>query len=652
MRRNGPPLALLALLGLLVLGGILFVYSEMSGRGQPFSAPVAGPPRDPPPSPELPDPPSVEEPPPAPPPPPPVEPPQPGPPAEPPPAPPSDAPPAAVRTFAELTLELAPPGDDLQAPIDVTVGDGAGYAIEGALVVFRSGASILYRERADASGRARFVPGAGEAGPFRVDAIAKGYLVEHSPAVAPGATVALTLKARPAVEGVVRAPAPGEALVTLYLNDRVHAQRAREDGSFFFADLDEGEAQVIADVPAYGSDSERFYLEAGFRRHVRLNVRPQNRALIRGEIRFWPGRGDAWINGVPVAVRATGTFEFDRAVLGGNEILLDAPGKAPLRERFDVGGRTKGEYGFAMRDGETIRGRVRGGRTNLPVPGALVRVGVDFRDPANTRVPLFPVDRIAVARTDEEGRFVVERLDDRLTYLVSIVAEGYGQFLGSTNPGRGLFQALLPEGPFVYGKLRGLGGVPKDAVVTALRIADRDDGRRFNVPSWDGARSTRDREGLYGLSGLVPGTYLVQVHAAGYGALETMLELGHGERFRLDLRLRRGADAGQEEVELLQRLPPAVDTAPEDLPPDATLLHVDARSAPGAVQPDGVRVRFFFGDREFIAPMEIDLLEFPLRGLPEGDYRAILVHPSFDRPRIRDRVPVRRGQPFELVFAP
>ncbi|MHC4547989.1 MAG: hypothetical protein ACYTEZ_04360 [Planctomycetota bacterium] len=564
-------------------------------------------------------------------------------------APPEDE--AAAET-AELTLELVEPAAEEDRSLSVTVRDRPGEPISGALVVFREGSLLLYRERTDHAGAAVFRPYPGERGPFRVDAIAHGYLPGTAEAVAAGADTELVLVARPVVEGEVRAPAIGHGLVRLWLDDREYTTGIRPDGTFRFEELDPGRATVQAEVLPYGAASESFFLEAGTSRFVRLRVRAGSKVHVYGRIGFWPGEGQASINGAPVAVSPTGIYQFEKAVVGVNEILLIAPGKAPLRERFTVRSQAKSNYNFSLRKGKRIRGRVRNARTNRPVADAEVRLGFDRGDPRNTRVPRFPIERVPVVRTGPDGRFETDHVDDRLIYLVSVVAPGYGQYVGEVVPGGGSVRIALPEGPFLYGRLRGLGGLPRGAVVTARPIdPDYSPSRLFNVEAWDHARGERDRRGYYGLSGLLPGAYLVRVDAPDFGSVETVVAFDGSRRLRLDLRLRRGAQAADDEAELLSRLPPVAAAAGEGPAPEgATLLTIDARRAAHEKPFPGVRILFFEEDQEFAPPLEFFEEEFDVIGLPEATYRAVLTHPSLKRPLVRDRILLRRGQPVTLEF--
>jgi hypothetical protein len=554
---------------------------------------------------------------------------------------------------AELTLELLRPPDREEQTIEITVRDQTGAPVVDALVVFRSGAVLLFRQRTDVTGLATFEPYEDEKGPFRVDAIAHGYAPATADAVAAGEKKELTLAARPVVEGEVRAPSRGHGLVRLWQGENEHVTKIGSDGSFRFDDLDPGHTVVQAEVMPYGATSTEFYLAAGKSRYVKLRIRTRGLAHIYGKINFWPGAGGARINGAPVSVSPTGTYQFDKAVVGLNEIFVDAPGRAFMRERFHVKALAKSNYNFRLRRGGKLRGRVVDGETNRPVRGAVVRLGFDKGDPRNDRALRFPIDRVPVAETDVDGIFEVDRLDLRLVYLLSIVAAGHGQFVGDAVPGIGRGRYKLPPGPFVYGRLRGLGGLPHGAVVTATPIdPSYSRSRVFNVDAWDQARGERNRKGFYGLSGLLPGSYLVRVDAPNFGSIETVLDLHGEERLRLDLRLRRGefAEDERDEVELLSRLPPVVAAEGEGpLPEATTVLEVDARR-PQAKPFPGVRIRFFEGDTEFAAPVEYFEEEFDLVGLPEATYRAVLTHPTLEKPAVFEPIVLRRGEPFAIEF--
>ena len=577
--------------------------------------------------------------------------------------PPAPTPPAApeepdgeeeeTAESAELTLELLQPAERPDRAVEVTVRDQAGEPVAGALVVFHEGVALLFRQRTDVTGRATFEPYEDERGPFRVGAVAHGYSAATAEAVAAGAETVLTLAARPVVEGEVAAPSRGHGLVRLLQGEQERVTKIRADGSFRFDELDPGHTIVQAEVMPYGAASEEFHLAAGASRYVKLRIRPRGLAPIFGSVSRWPGKGSVWINGARVPVSPTGTYRFDKAVVGLNEIVADAPGRALMRERFHVKALAKSIYNFSLHRDGRIRGRVVNAQTNRPVGGAVVRIGFDRGDPRNERALRFPIERVPLVKTDGDGLFEIDRLDLRLIYLLSIVAEGHGQFVGEAVPSGGRGRYALPAGPFVYGRLRGLGGLPKGAVVTATPIdPSYSPSRTFNVEAWDHARGERNRKGLYGLSGLLPGSYLVRVDAPDFGSVETVLDLHGQERLRLDLRLRRGefAEDEREEVELLSRLPPVVAAEGEGpVPAATTLLAVDTRR-PQAKPFAGVRIRFFEGDQEFTAPVEYFEEEFDLVGLPEATYRAVLTHSTLSKPMVVEPIVLRRGEPFVLEF--
>lgn len=556
--------------------------------------------------------------------------------------------PKEIEGAADLVLELMPPADPVDRTVHVRVMDTAGNPVGRALVVVREGTEILFRARSDGAGLAEFPPYAEEEGPFRIDAIAHGFVTGHAPAVAAGADVDLVLEYRPIVEGKVRGAEGRKGVVRLFQGPEERSAALAPDGTFVFEDLDPGETVVQAEVDVYGVDTESFFLEGGTRRYVSLRIKSNNAATIQGTVEGWPGSGTMTINGLPVAVRPSGNYTFPHAIIGLNEVLIDAPGKALLRERFTVKTLQMSYYPFSLKREGTIRGRARKMFSNEPVPGAEVRVGFDRGDPANDRVPLFPIDRVPVVTTDRDGRFEIERLDKRLTYLVSIVAPGYGQYFGSALPDGGHLTVKMPEGPFVFGRLRGAGGTPAEAVVSATPLEGLPIGRLFNKPGWNHVRSERDRQGFYGLSGLLPGPYLVRVDAPGFGSVETVMDLHEGERIRLDLRVRRGIEVDRDEEALLRRLPP-VEFDGEGAPGDsATLLKIDARRPAHEQQFPGLRVRFFDGEKEFAPPMDFDDPQIDLLGLPEATYRAILTHPALARPVVRDNIVIRRGSPVEV----
>ncbi len=562
-------------------------------------------------------------------------------------APPAEGSEKEIEGAADLVLELMPPPDPEDRTVHVRVIDTAGNPVTRALVVVREGTAILFRVRTDGAGNAAFPPYAEEQGPFRVDAIAHGFVTGHAPSVAAGADTELVLEYRPVVEGKVRGAEGKRGVVRLFQGAEERSVPLAADGTFLFEDLDEGSTVVQAEVDVYGVDTESFYLEGGTRRYVSLRVKTNNAATIQGTVEGWPGSGEMRINGLKVGVRSSGNYTFEHAVVGLNEVVLDAPGKALVRERFTVRTLQMSFYPFRIHPEGTIRGRVRKMFTSEGVRGAEVRVGFDRGNPRNERVPLFPIERVPVITTDDDGRFEITRLDKRLIYLVSVVAQGFGQFLGEAVPDGGHLTVRMPEGPFVFGRLRGQGGTPDEAVVTAMPLEGMPTGRLFNKLEWDRARGERGRDGFYGLSGLLPGPYLLRVDAPGFGSIETVLDLHEGERIRLDLRVRRGIEVDRDEEALLRRLPP-VEMEEGASGEGATLLKIDARRPAHEQQFEGLRVRFFDKDQEYAPPMEFNDAQIDLLGLPEATYRAILSHPSLVRPIVRDNIVLRRGSPVEV----
>jgi len=562
--------------------------------------------------------------------------------------PPAEEPEKDTEGVADLVLELMPPADPEDRTVHVRVVDTGGVPVAHALVVVREGTAILFRVRTDAAGNAAFPPYAEEKGPFRVDAIAHGFVTGQAPSVAAGADTEIVLEYRPVVEGKVRGAEGKRGIVRLFQGAEEREIALAADGSFLFEELDAGETVVQAEVDVYGVDTESFFLEAGTRRYVSLRVKTNNAATIQGTVDGWPGSGEMRINGLPVGVRPSGGYTFEHAIVGLNEVVIDAPGKALLRERFTVRTLQMSFYPFRVKPEGTIRGRVRKMLTSEAVAGAEVRIGFDRGNPRNERVPLFPIERVPVITTDRDGRFEITRLDRQLIYLVSIVAPGFGQFLGEVVPDGGHLTVKMPEGPFVFGRLRGLGGDPDEAVVTAVPLEGMPTGRLFNKVEWDRARTERDRKGFYGLSGLLPGPYLLRVDAPGFGSIETVVDLHEGERIRLDLRVRRGIEVDRDEEALLRRLPPVEPESEGASGADVTFLKIDARRPAHEPQFTGLRVRFFDKDMEFAPPMEFDDAEIDLVGLPEATYRAILSHPTLVRPIVRDNIVLRRREPVEV----
>ncbi len=558
--------------------------------------------------------------------------------------------------IAQLTIEMVRPAEEGERDIAVRVVDGSGAPVDDVLVAFREGPFLVFRARTGPEGRVLFEPYPTERGPFRIDAVAHGYDTASSTAVMPGAETELVLNARAAITGRVRAPAQGQGLVRLYTAHGQVETKIESDGSFVFEDLDEGHMTVEAVVRPYGTKQIEFFLPAGVTRDVVLRVRNTKRIPIRGNVRFWPreGRGKMTINGIDVPVTATGNFTFKEAVEGLNEVFIDAPERALYRERFNVRATAKSTaIRFRLLAESKIFGHVSESRRRNRVEGAEVRVGIDTLDRRNEAGVPFPIEAVPVVKTDRDGKYAIRRLDGRFVYQVAVLKQGYGLYYHNAIPSTSTtLNPVLPQGPFLFGKLRGYGGVPRDARVTALPLESTSERLRFNVADWNISKSGRDRKGFFGLSGLLPGSYLVKVDAPGFGSLETVIDLRDGERARVDLRLRRKGDlAADEDAELLERLPPVIaSTGEEDLPApaDATILRIQAAAKEGQVAFGGIRILFFEDEAEFAPPMEFFEDSFEIVGLPEADYRAVLTHPSLKKPLVKDSIKLRRAAPIEI----
>ncbi|MDH3591638.1 MAG: hypothetical protein OER88_07160 [Planctomycetota bacterium] len=558
--------------------------------------------------------------------------------------------------LAQLTIELLTPAEESDRDITVRVIDREGVPIDDVLVVFRDGPTLMFRQRSSNDGNVVFSPYATERGPFRIDAVAHGYEPATAPEVKPGATTELTLVPRASIYGVVRAPSKGQGLVRLFTEYGQRELKLDADGGFRFDDLDEGYVTVEADVPPYGTKQESFYLRAGSVQRVLLRVREKSRIPIRGKIRMWPRgvSGKMWINGIAVPVLASGSYTFKEAVEGLNEVLIDVKERALFRERFTVKAQQKSNaYNFRLNPEAKLRGTVSDAKRRKRIAGAEVRIGIDLADRRNEAGKYFPVDRIPVVKTDSNGVYEIGRLDGRLLYKVAVVKQGFGLFYGEAVPSPGTtLHPVLPEGPFLFGRLRGLGGVPKNAVVTARPLEAQPERLRFNVADWNIAKSGRDHKGFYGLSGLLPGSYLIRVDAPDYGAMETVMDFGIDQRRRIDLRLRRNRDLEDDDADLLERLPPVIQAPDETLPPpsDATILRIDADRGEDKEPFPGVRIVFYEEELEFAPPMEFFEDSFEIVGMPEADYRAVLTHPALKKPIVKERIRVRRGEVAEIAL--
>ncbi|MEE8106944.1 MAG: carboxypeptidase-like regulatory domain-containing protein [Planctomycetota bacterium] len=549
---------------------------------------------------------------------------------------------------AILVLELLRPAEQEERTVTVRVEDVDGVALPGALVVFRRGPAILYRERTNRGGVTEFAPYADEKGPFRVDVLAEGYVTQTASKVAEGVETVIVLRGRPAITGEVRAQSTKDGVVKLFMNGEEVVQKLGADGRFEFYDLDEGEAVVQAEVQPYGVDSLVVQLNAGETRHVKLRIRSQKSVKLKGRFTGWPGSGEFRINGLHVHVGRTGRWSFDKGVYGMHEFVVDAPGKALFKKRILLRKGIRPNLNFKLLRESRIRGTVREAGHGKPIAGAEIRCGVNFGNPRNYQVKEFPIERVPVVRSDRDGRFEIGRLDNRLLFELSARAQGYGGALITAIPSVGRqVRVELPPGPYLYGRLRGRGGVPRDALVEARPLEEHNPALKFNLGDWRVSRGRRDHNGWFGLSGLMPGSYLVTVTSAEFGTLETVVDFVENDRRRLDIRLRRRSQE-DDDAELLQRLPPVFEE--EELPPEQiTHLLVDANRAPHKEPFRVVRVQFFLEEQEIAPTLEFDDKLIDLTGLPEGQWRAVLTHPTLKKPIVSGDFTLERGRTTEIV---
>jgi hypothetical protein len=549
---------------------------------------------------------------------------------------------------ARVMLELLAPVEQKDRTIAVKAVDAEQTPVEGALVVIRSAASVVYRERTNAAGLMEYTPFVDERAPFRVDAVAHGYAPGVLKNVADGAGVTVVLNSRPMVSGVVKAPTFEGGVIRVFQDGQEREERIQANGTFAVYDLDVGETIVQAEVLPYGSDSERVYLSGGESRYFKFRIKAGKSVTISGSIRPWNGKGALWINGISVPVSRRGAWTFKKAVWGINKYFVDAPGRALLASRFELKEGLKPDLNFKLLPDAKIKGWVRDARTRRPIANAQIRVGVDFGNPRNDNAPDFPIHRIPVVHTDREGHFEVSRLDVRLMYLVYAVSPGYGARPETIvpTPGTGTNIYLNPE-PFLYGKIRTLTPIPRDAVVTVRPLEEPNPKERFNVPDHRVVQSGRDRKGYYHLSGLLADTYVVTIDSADYATQETVLHVSGSER--LDFRLRR---RGEEtlDIELLTRLPPVFHDEGDMPAAEVTRLVVDARRPEDQPPFRVVRVEFYFENEEISSPLEFNEAKFDLVGLHEGKWRAILTHPMLKKPIVSDSVELREGEKTDVVL--
>lgn len=221
-----------------------------------------------------------------------------------------------------------------------------------------------------------------------------------------------------------------------------------------------------------------------------------------------------------------GAFRFPRLAPGTYHLAAEAAGHAPaFLESLSV--LAAGREGLELRlEAESrIAGTVRDGR-GQPLAGASVTAWI--RDPR-------PVEtgHTAGARTDREGRFVLERLRET-AYDVQATAPGHARAVAEgvrAGPaGReGRAELVLDAAGTLVGRVvdRDRGGPVAGAMVDAW------------LEGWGEAAAT-DAEGRFRIETVPPGMVTVQAWAQGYAELRRGVEVAAGRETAVELALGAG----------------------------------------------------------------------------------------------------------------
>ena len=231
---------------------------------------------------------------------------------------------------------------------------------------------------------------------------------------------------------------------------------------------------------------------------------------------------------------ADGVAELRLPADAAYRVTVERAGFAPLRRDLNLSFGSSPE--LVLEPGVVLTGRVLDERGE-PVPGAEIlrsSVLVDRYDSMEHGPPTL------VARSDEQGRFTVDRLAPGPWRLAARTHERPERaVVGSTPPGdRGQVELVLPVGAEARGRIVGL---PADAgavrVVATPATPRASFGRRVVPRSWKGERAGEvARDGTFALSGLERGARYLVVGVRADGSPCTEVRAVASDDARADLR--------------------------------------------------------------------------------------------------------------------
>lgn len=276
------------------------------------------------------------------------------------------------------------------------------------------------------------------------------------------------------------------------LGPEVRSARTDSDGRFELLHLREGELQVFAQKEGYraglpltahtGDRSVKIVLAAA--RRIRGRVLDDKGAPIP---RFSVGSEDV----------ADPTGAFDLPVPGRSDsrtqVSVRAPGFAPLRVDVTLSEDVTDLGELRLDAGRSVEGRVVDARSGAPVAGALISAGATegwFR----ARVSSSPTT------SDADGRFTLQHLSAD-PQSITATRSGYAERTLSLEELESSGTLTLNPEASLHGKVFDTNGAPARAFIVASRTGGR-----------AGGAQTKE-DGSFELTGLVPGTYVLQTSA-------------------------------------------------------------------------------------------------------------------------------------------
>lgn len=213
---------------------------------------------------------------------------------------------------------------------------------------------------------------------------------------------------------------------------------------------------------------------------------------------------------------ASGNYRFTRVAPGRYRIRFRHPHHRSYQTEVAIHAEgEKKEVHAVLEPGQRISGRVLD-ESGAPVAGALVTASNG---------------EYGAATTDSEGRFLIGGLADQPIYCLAS-APGYGTVLRrDIAPGTDNLEILLPRGIRIAGRLE-VSPLPRQFT---LRLLHFDEETRGYYPK---RTLMFGEDGEFALENLPPGTYKLEVEAAGYRVLDVPeLTLRAGEKLE-DVRIR------------------------------------------------------------------------------------------------------------------